>query len=77
MPPVYHTRTLPAIQPRRASAAQHFDQSSNPPGGFPFPTTTTRAAPDQGMASPTPKRPVRLSTAMLDLEREVEIASGT
>jgi hypothetical protein len=59
MPPVYSQPggplsqtggyAIPIVQPRRASV------QVKPPGGYPSP-------PDKGVASPTPKRPVRMST---------------
>jgi hypothetical protein len=48
--------TIPAVQPRRASI------QVKTPGEYPFPSP-----PDMGVASPTPKRPVRLSTMGFEL----------
>ena len=63
MPPVYSQPglgrgeyTIPAVQPRRASI------QAKTPGEYPFPSP-----PDKGVASPTPKRPVRLSTMGFEL----------
>jgi len=63
MPPVYSQPglgrggyTIPAVQPRRASI------QVKTPGECPFPSP-----PDKGVASPTPKRPVRLSTMGFEL----------
>jgi hypothetical protein len=66
MPPVYSQPggplsqgggyTIPAVQPRRASV------QVRPNGEYPFPSP-----PDKGVASPTPKRPVRLSTMGFEL----------
>lgn len=64
MPPVYSQPvgldrggyTIPAVQPRRASL------QVKTPGEYPFPPP-----PDKGVALPTPKRPVRLSTMGFEL----------
>lgn len=65
MPPVYSQPgqglgrggyTIPAVQPRRASI------QVKTPGEYPCPPP-----PDKGVASPTPKRPVRLSTMGFEL----------
>jgi len=65
MPPVYSQPdsglgrggyTIPAVQPRRSSV------QVKTPGEYPFPSP-----PDKGVASPTPKRPVRLSTMGFEL----------
>lgn len=60
MPPSYDgTRTLPAVQPRRASIQPKPLEGGR--AGFPFPVVNV------GVASPTPKRAMRMATAELEL----------
>lgn len=67
MPPIYTgAQTLPAVQPRRASIQpKPIDGGgSEGAGGFPFPIVN--------VASPTPKRALRMATAELELAADRE-----